>query len=165
MTEDAFLDLYRQRAAAVARRARRIVGDDALADDLMHNTFLTLHRVCSEGRVPEAPFPWLYRTVTNLALNHVRDSKRRETLLAENQAMRYSPATTPFRIGLTRILAEVPEDVAVVASYFFLDDMSQTEIAMLLGRSRRSVGRLLEIFKEAAERHLDHSMMEERHAL
>lgn len=36
---------------------------------------MALHRVCEEGRVPHAPYPWLYRTVTNLALNHIRDTR------------------------------------------------------------------------------------------
>jgi RNA polymerase sigma-70 factor (ECF subfamily) len=54
---------------------RRMVRDQALAEDLAQEVFLRVYR-SRERYQPEARFTtWLYRIATNLALNAIRDRK------------------------------------------------------------------------------------------
>ncbi len=49
--------------------ARRLVGEHEVAEDLVQETFMKLHRQFAEIREPRR---WLYRAVHNAALNHRR---------------------------------------------------------------------------------------------
>lgn len=158
MSDEEFRQLYRLRSVAVARRAARLVGDPALAEDLMHEAFMALHRVCGEGRVPQAPYPWLYRTVTNLALNHIRDTRthakklrRQADEVAFEQAEGLLDQPPDAGLFFAQTLRRVDPAVAEVASYFLVDGMTVTEISELLGTSRRSVNRTLQKYFDAAE--------------
>ena len=65
----------------LARHLRRIVRDDAAAEDLLQDTFLRAHQAL--GRLEEGANTraWLYRIATNVALNHVRDRSRERRAL------------------------------------------------------------------------------------
>ncbi|MEQ8984976.1 MAG: helix-turn-helix domain-containing protein, partial [Deltaproteobacteria bacterium] len=56
------------------------------------------------------------------------------------------------RVFLREVMRRVPEDLAQVAVYYYLDQMKQSEIADLLGVSRRTIGNRLEAFREHAAR-------------
>src|SRR5262245_12646678 len=53
--------------------ALRLVGQLSVAEDLVQEAFMKLHRQFAEVREPKR---WLYRTVHNLALNHHRDARK-----------------------------------------------------------------------------------------
>src|SRR6476660_893776 len=53
--------------------ARRLVGDFAVAEDVVQEAFMKLHAQFRDVREPRR---WLYRTVHNLALNHLRAGKK-----------------------------------------------------------------------------------------
>jgi RNA polymerase sigma-70 factor (ECF subfamily) len=53
--------------------AQRLVGDIGVAEDVVQEAFMKLHAQFSEVREPRR---WLYRTVHNLALNHLRKANR-----------------------------------------------------------------------------------------
>src|SRR5256885_3988603 len=51
--------------------ALRLLGDRALAEDMVQEAFMRLHAQFQEVREPRR---WLYRTVHNLALNDLRQA-------------------------------------------------------------------------------------------
>ena len=55
------------------RFAHGLTGRRETAEDLVQEAFLRLHAHWEEVAHPKA---WLYRSVRNLALNHIRDHKR-----------------------------------------------------------------------------------------
>ena len=62
--------------------ARRLLGDDGLADDVAQDAFLRVWRQASIWRPGEARFDtWLHRVVLNLCYDRLR--KKRETSIAE----------------------------------------------------------------------------------
>jgi RNA polymerase sigma-70 factor (ECF subfamily) len=152
--------LYRKYGPLVRRRARGILGDDAEAQDALQEVFVRVIRAMGEFRRQSQPSTWLYRITTNLCLNRIRDGRRRrERLLevAESQDALATPVAPPSaetRAMLASLLERVPEDLAQVAVYYFVDEMDQAEIAVMLGVSRRTIGYRLDRFRERALAHL-----------
>jgi DNA-directed RNA polymerase specialized sigma24 family protein len=133
-------DLYRRYGALVRRRARSILADDHEAQDAMQEVFVRVIAAMNEFRGQSQPSTWLYRITTNLCLNRIRDSRRRRDRPPEAHS------------ALQTVLRQVPEDLAQVAVYYYVDDMDQAEIAAILGVSRRTIGYRLDRFREHAQR-------------
>src|SRR6266705_6901702 len=53
--------------------ALRLVGQLSVAEDMVQEAFMRLHAQFDDVREPKR---WLYRTVHNLALNHLRDGRK-----------------------------------------------------------------------------------------
>src|ERR1044072_5787184 len=67
--ERAFRALAERHAGAALRLARRILGNEAMAEDVVQDALLRVWTNAPRWR-PEAAFrPWLYRIVVNLCLN------------------------------------------------------------------------------------------------
>lgn len=64
-------ELYRSEQLRLRQAVRRIIGNPATADELVHDAFAELIRKHAEGRVAD-PRAYLGRTARNLALNHIR---------------------------------------------------------------------------------------------
>ena len=64
------------------RFAIGLVGRRTVAEELVQETFLRFHQVADEV---ENPRGWLYRSLRNLALNHLRD-RPAESALDEERA-------------------------------------------------------------------------------
>ena len=70
--QQAFRVLVRRHAAAAHRLARRIVGSDAMAEDIVQDALLRVWINAARWR-PEAAFrTWFYRIIVNLCLNAKR---------------------------------------------------------------------------------------------
>lgn len=70
--ERAFRELARRHAGGALRLARRILGSEALAEEIVQDAFLRVWTNAPRWR-PEAAFrTWLYRVVINLCLNAKR---------------------------------------------------------------------------------------------
>lgn len=75
--EAAFEQLFERHSRAVIGVAMRYTRDRAAAEDLAQEAFLRVHRARATY-VPTAKFStWLFRIVTNLALNWSRNEQRR----------------------------------------------------------------------------------------
>ena len=145
---DAFVALYERAASLVYRRARRMLGDGQAARDVTQEVFLrVLDDFPDVGREPPS-VPWLYRVTTNHCLNLLRDGNRRRELLAELPPV--EPANA-HDMPLALLLRGVPEHLHEVAAYYFIDEMSQQEIATVLGVSQRTVSTRLQEFRTAVE--------------
>lgn len=67
--------LFQTEESPLLRYAFGLVGRRAVAEELVQEAFLQLHRHWSSV---ENPRGWIYRSVRNLALNHLRDHRREE---------------------------------------------------------------------------------------
>jgi RNA polymerase sigma-70 factor (ECF subfamily) len=142
----ALLDrLYREHGPAVLRRARQILQDEDEARDALQEIFLLLanHPTFEQRGGTTA---WFYTRTTHFCLNRLRDNKNRARLRLERGEQ--LPVSAPARgenVVLARdVLAHLPIELAEVAVYYHCDEMTQDEIAVLMGCSRRHVGHLLE---------------------
>ena len=98
---------YADHRDGVFRYLRRIVGATEPARDLTQEVFLRVSR----AGIPEASDigrrAWLFRIARNLALNHLRDGRRRPATVALGQPL--VPATQELSIALHQAIAALPD--------------------------------------------------------
>jgi RNA polymerase sigma-70 factor (ECF subfamily) len=139
-------DAYRQHGASVLRRARALLGSEQEAQDALQEVFLSLVQRPEQFQGGSSLTTFLYAMTTNLCLNRLRNQRTR-TRLAEQHLAPSEEAGGPRGEDLSaarQLLARLPETEARLVVYYYLDELTQDEIADLLGIQRRQVGRLLE---------------------
>jgi RNA polymerase sigma factor (sigma-70 family) len=146
--------LFEAEESGLLRFAIGLVGRRSVAEELVQETFLRLHQVWDEV---ENPRGWLYRSLRNLALNHLRDRKPESELPAEGTAAEQSlPADELGRdeaIGLVRmLLAEMSDEDRDLIRLKYLDELKYQEISRRTGLSVSNVGyRLHHLLKGLAD--------------
>ena len=142
--------LYDNFGPMVLRRARAMLCDEQAAWDATHEVFLKVLAALPQFRQESSPVPWLYRATTNHCLNLLRERARRgEGEMTDDCGESHHPRHEE-RLTLLTVLNRVPAELREIAVYYYLDQMSQDEIASLTGLSRRTVGNRLVAFHEAA---------------
>jgi len=155
-------DTYRRYGPMVLRRCRRLLRDEALAVDTMHDVFVKLlvHQDRLEDRGVSS---LLYRIATNLSLNKLRSSSRRPEDSNTEILMKIADATrteevTHARSLLARALRREPVSTGTIAVLHLHDGLTLQEVADSVGlsvsgvrkRLRKLKGLLIEI--EAQDR-------------
>jgi RNA polymerase sigma-70 factor (ECF subfamily) len=137
-------DLYRKHGGMIFRRARAILGDDERARDVVQDVFLSLHRQKDELRSGGLA-SWLYTTTTHRCFNVLRNQTTSSRLLSEARATTSAAHHdgSEALVLLRGLLPDLPEELALLAVYRFVDEMTHAEIATQLGCSRRHIGDLL----------------------
>lgn len=131
-----------------------MLGNDADAQDVVQSLFVEL--IATQRT--DVDLPYLYRAVTHRCLTYLRDRNNRDRLLEREQpALRGMVRTRcdDEAIGLdliTKVLALLGERESELLVYRYFDDLSQEEIADLLGVSRKTVGKLLKDVQAAVRR-------------
>jgi RNA polymerase sigma factor (sigma-70 family) len=146
---------YRSYGHSVLRRARRILGRDDEAQEVLQEVFASLLDAPEQFAGRSAVSSWLYGAATHRCLNRLRNQRTRRRLLDERvaPAMDQEQETSAESRGdLARLLAGLPDDQATAVIHYYIDEMSHAEIAELMGCSRRHVGNLLERSRSALER-------------
>jgi RNA polymerase sigma-70 factor (ECF subfamily) len=146
----AFEQLFQRYYAPVRRLLVRTVGDDALAEDLVQETFLALYTHPPQLQLEdEAVRAWLYRVALNRGYNALRARRRSEdrlprlyTLEAESdpeaEALR-----TEERERVHAALALLPERQAKLLLLRQEEGLKYAEIAAILEVAPGSIGTLL----------------------
>ena len=148
------MQAYERYGRALLRKAERIVGNREDARDIVQALFVDLYQ---RSDVP-MDLPYLYRAVTNRCLTFVRDETNRARLLERHDAaLGPSPRTAcdDRAIGLdllVKLLRELDAAEGEVLAYRYLDDMTQDEIATMLGLSRKTIGKRLDRIREAVRK-------------
>ena len=146
LTRPALEQLYRSHGSAVLRRARQLLGDEAEAREVLHDVFISLLESPEQFAGRSSPMTFLYRMTTNNALGRLRSQRSHARLLAAEYAGQKEP-TSPSAEAFVELRAWVislPEELARVAIYYHMDEMTQEELAQVLGCSRQWVGKLLQ---------------------
>ncbi|HEX4449148.1 MAG TPA: sigma-70 family RNA polymerase sigma factor [Polyangiaceae bacterium] len=152
------MDAYERYGRALLRKAERMVGNREDARDILQGLFADL---CKKSGPPggalEVPMdlPYLYRAITNRCLSFLRDETNRGRLLQRHDdALVPAPRTAcdERAIGhdlLVKLVARLEPGEGEVLAYRYVDDMTQEEIAELLGLSRKTIGKRLDRIREA----------------
>ena len=154
MTNADFATVYRGYAPIVQRRARAMLGSEADAWEVVQDVFMSFYERSHQFEGRSQLSSYLYAATTHACLNRIRGQKTRARLLDQRRSE--APAPQPFMpldpeaLSLLHdLLRRLPEPLATVALYYHVDDLSQEEIARLIGCSRKHVGNLLERVAEA----------------
>jgi RNA polymerase sigma-70 factor (ECF subfamily) len=141
-------ETYRRHAPVVFRRARQLLGNDADAQDVVHDVFVSLLQRPEQYAGRSAITTFLYSATTHACLSRIRNRNNRARLLQEHTTDAAVTAVTQPElqalVDLHEALRRMPEQLARVAVYACIDDLSHAEIAELVGCSRRHVSNLLE---------------------
>jgi RNA polymerase sigma-70 factor, ECF subfamily len=138
-------EAYRCHGGHVFRRARRLLGSEADAHEVVQDVFLSLLERPEqfEGRSKLTTF--LYGTTTHACLNRIRNQKKRAHLL-EREAWGddgSAPLSPERRSELHALLRRMPDEWARAVVYHYMDDLTHDDVAKLMGCSRRHVGNVL----------------------
>jgi RNA polymerase sigma-70 factor (ECF subfamily) len=138
----AFEELYNRYAADVYRYCFRVVGDQALAEDLFQETFLRLYRSAADERVMTNVAAFILRIARNLCLNTKKN--RHYTLLSLEQFELPAHDTGYERKEMEHLVLTaldcLPDDYREVIVLREYEGLSYAEIADVVGISVSTVG-------------------------
>jgi RNA polymerase sigma-70 factor (ECF subfamily) len=142
----AFRSLVDRHLSGVLAVARRMLRDDAEAEDVAQEALLRLWRSAEGLEVgPQGLRPWLRRVVSNLCVDRMRSGRR--LMVVEEVPDRAEPATQLTQMEARDVsqrvdgaLKELPDRQRMALTLFHYEGLSQVE-----------VGRIMEISDEAVE--------------
>jgi RNA polymerase sigma-70 factor (ECF subfamily) len=136
--------MYTTHGHVVLRRAQQILKNAQEAEDVLQEIFASLLQNPSSFEARSRATTFLYAMTTNRCLNRLRDRTTRKRLLERERRSDVVPARSENWTEMTEMLGRLPHDLAEVVVYYYLDEMTQDEIADQIGCSRRQVGHLLD---------------------
>jgi RNA polymerase sigma-70 factor (ECF subfamily) len=99
--------LFSEHRDGVFRYLSRIVGQADTADELTQEVFLRAWRAPAAGETEVERRAWLFKVARNLALNHLRDARRRPETVGLTDAAQ--PATQEISTAVQQALAALPD--------------------------------------------------------
>jgi RNA polymerase sigma-70 factor (ECF subfamily) len=147
--QQAFRAMVARHLAALLASARRIVLDDADAEDIVQEALLRLWRGAGTLEVgASGARPWLRRVVTNLSIDRIR--ARRGTEVVDEVPEVPRPASQQAVVeeremaeAVHAALSRLPERQRLALTLFHFEGMSQIEVGRALGVSDEAVESLL----------------------
>jgi DNA-directed RNA polymerase specialized sigma24 family protein len=142
MSREEFAAFYQRTAPALRGYLSRIAANRDLADDLLQEAYIRLIHAAPAGEAPRRAY--LYRTATNLTVDHFRAARRERIGLQFWK--RWQPVAVARRdppAGVERVfqLLNVRERALLWLAY--VEEAAHAEIAAALGCGERSVRVLL----------------------
>ena len=158
----AFLELFEEEEQPLLRFAISLLEHREVAEEIVQDVFLKLHLKWEEVEQPRA---WLYRSVRNGILNHLRDERvfsrdpsEIESGLAETECLEQDQLTRLEAIQVVRgLLDSLPEDDRKLLHLKYFQGMRYREISEQTGLSVGNVGYRLH--------HLLHRLAKKLHSL
>lgn len=148
---------YQQYGEPVFRRCVRIVGEEALAMDLMQETFLRAYKYQGSYRGP-SPLGWLLTIADRTSLSALKSKPQVTTPEEVQRFLETEAAETPEPFVHHRLVATLlqraDERTRVIVMHRYFDELELQEIADRVGVNERTVRRKLEQFLDDARRHV-----------
>jgi RNA polymerase sigma-70 factor (ECF subfamily) len=152
MTEAEVAQLYSEYGYFLFRRCLTYLGDAAAADDAVQEVFVRALRSADQYRGEAAPRTWLCRIADHLCVDLLRRRQRNpvravtgsETLpeLELEPCARADDGDT--LLSARRLLRQLEPDSQRLALLYYVDELTQEELARELGVSRRTIGKRLQ---------------------
>lgn len=157
---DAWVVLYRELGEPVFRLLHRMTGDEELARDLTHDTFVRAFERADQYDGTGAPKAWIFQIAVNLMRQRARTVRRRSQLLERERpflerSTRDHSGRVASRMVLDEALARLPEEQRTTLLLYEVDGYTHAEIAEMTGvaegSSKARVSRAKAALREALE--------------
>jgi RNA polymerase sigma-70 factor, ECF subfamily len=143
----ALAQLYDQHAGALLAFARRLLGDHAAAEDLVHEVFIAAPRAFARFQGHASVRTFLISIAINHARHHLRGASRRraagERLAREPEPAAGTPEEQAGRQGLAQALNEaldvLPLEQRVAFVLCEVEERSSREVAEIVGAPEATV--------------------------
>jgi len=136
--EARFESFYRAHAASLWSYIYRLTGNPATADDLLQKSFFRFLRANPPTTTDEHLRRYLFRTATNLAFDHFRETKRergQEIVVIEESAHE----SADLRHDMMRVFAELKPRERSLLWLAHVEELDHEEISEALGLKPKSV--------------------------
>lgn len=177
--EEAFSQIFTLYRNSVFVKARRIMQNDANAQDIVQETFLIVHRNLYQLRDLDLFYSWLMQITVSRCQMHFRKEKHYtnveydDTLLGQKETRSYlDPVKHVDQMNEREILLKMIDSLApkkaIVVKMAYLEEMRMDEIAAVLGinvntvktrakRGREDLQKMIEAYeeKEHVKLHVD----------
>src|SRR5262245_17646057 len=134
-------ELYTRYGATVQSRCRYLLRNEEAARDAMQEVFVKVMRSIDTFRSESSPLTWILRITTNHCLNVIAADRaqwheRFKRYAEHGEEARLAMKAEPERAKMVRdLLARVDPETQQVAVHYWVDEMTQEEIAEALQRS------------------------------
>ena len=139
--------LFEQEESNLLRYAYAMTGRRAIAEEIVQDVFLQLHARWDQVVAPRA---WLYRSVRNRGLNHVRNTKRETlqcnqeveavTMDGQSETPDAAMARTETTIQLRQLLEQLNDVDQQLIRLKYFEGLKYREISEQTGLSISNVG-------------------------
>lgn len=149
-------DLYRRYGPAIYSRCRRLLKDDALAEDATQEVFVRVMRHLDSAPDDKTVLAWVYRISTNYCLNALRDRARQAEPVEELPEVPqdgHEDLVLDRQLAL-QLLERAPMPLRAPALLYYVDGLEQDQVAKTLGVSRRTVINRLQEFQDRCRKFL-----------
>ena len=146
MDEARFEMLYRRMAGSVWSYLFRLTGDAAIADDLLQKAFFRFLRANPTLASEEHTRRWIFRTATNLAFDHFRETKRERNRDAAALRGESGPSMEPrevLRHDMMKTFSELKPRERALLWLAHVEEADHEDIGEALGVKAKSVKVLL----------------------
>lgn len=147
--ERAMKELYSRYASGLYGLCVRYVGDRELARDLMHDSFIKIFDTIGKYKPVGTLKSWMSRVTVNLVIDHLRTSRRLETVSVEPVAEKIPDEPSQSDIlkipkeEILKMVAALPETKRVIFNLFCVEGYSHKDIAVMLGIKEKTSSSLL----------------------
>ncbi len=146
--------LYADHGPGIYSQCRRLLRDDALAEDATQEVFLRLIGAFERAPAGEARMRWVRRVTANYCYNLLRDQRRHAVPAAE-----VAERPEDFDLGesvaaralAARLMQAAPAALRASAQLCWVDDCDRDQAAARLGVSKRTLHYRLREFKRRAQ--------------
>jgi RNA polymerase sigma-70 factor (ECF subfamily) len=158
---DAFERLYRAHAPAIHALARRMLGNDSAAREMVQDIFVRAWERLGSFRGESAFGTWLHRLGVNVILNQLRITRRDVARFTDDEPDGRAPgAAAPSsgvdeRIDLDAAIARLPAGARTVFVLHDIEGYAHDEIAQMLGLAPGTIRAQLWRARRQLMRHLD----------
>ena len=141
-----FDEIYKHNYQLVFRLANKIVRDEEMSKDISQEIFIKLYHVLGGGMPILNVQGWLYRITVNHCYNHVRDSKKRQSVeirkAAEVKASEVNLIEQEKALRIQTMMLRLKEKEQLILTLYG-EGMSYWEMAEASGMPFSSVGKTL----------------------
>ena len=134
-----FSEIYQRYADVVYRAALRVTGSPADAEDVLQTVFLRLLNRDDLAETARAPEAYFRRAATNAAIDVIRRRASRAERAVDEQ-LSAPPGPPLLKERLRRAIAQLQPRDAELFALRYIEGVSNSELAEMLGMERVTVG-------------------------